>query len=141
MRAKGRSVVFIHHAGKGGQQRGTSKREDLLDTVIALKRPSDYTADQGARFEIHFEKARSLYGQDVSPVEVALETTSDDKQVWKTRTVEAAGDEQMIELAGIGLSQAEIGRELGVNRSTVLRALKKAREEGRYTPRKKGGNK
>src|SRR5690242_6213730 len=32
-RAHGRAVVFIHHSGKGGQQRGTSKREDILDTV------------------------------------------------------------------------------------------------------------
>jgi hypothetical protein len=36
-RAQGRSVLFIHHSGKGGAQRGTSKREDVLDTVISLK--------------------------------------------------------------------------------------------------------
>ena len=39
----GRSVLFVHHAGKTGAQRGTSKREDVLDTVIALRRPGDYT--------------------------------------------------------------------------------------------------
>lgn len=138
MRATGRSVVFIHHAGKGGQQRGTSKREDLLDTVIAMKRPADYTEDQGARFELHFEKARSLFGQDVAPIEAAPETTLDGRQTWTTCTVEAASDAQMIELAELGLSQSEIGRELGVNRSTVLRALRKAQDEGRYIPRKKG---
>jgi hypothetical protein len=138
MRATGRSVVFIHHAGKGGQQRGTSKREDLLDTVISLKRPADYTEEQGARFEVHFEKARTLFGQDVAALEVALETTEGDRQTWTTSTVEATSDAQMIELAELGLSQAEIGRELEVNRSTVLRALRKAQDEGRYTPRKKG---
>ena len=57
MRATGRSVLFIHHSGKGGQQRGTSKREDLLDVVIALQRPKDYVPDQGARFLVQFEKA------------------------------------------------------------------------------------
>jgi hypothetical protein len=41
-RREGRSVVFVHHAGKSGQQRGSSRREDLLDTVICLKHPSDY---------------------------------------------------------------------------------------------------
>ncbi|MBX9704534.1 MAG: helicase RepA family protein, partial [Silvanigrellaceae bacterium] len=35
-RRQGKSVMFIHHAGKSGSQRGTSKREDTLDTVIAL---------------------------------------------------------------------------------------------------------
>lgn len=41
-RRAGRSVVFVHHAGKGGAQRGTSRREDVLDSVIALRRPQDY---------------------------------------------------------------------------------------------------
>ena len=62
LRRRGVSVLFIHHAGKGGQQRGTSRREDILDTVIALRRPHDYSPKEGARFEVHLEKARGLYG-------------------------------------------------------------------------------
>lgn len=42
MRRAGKLVILIHHAGKGGNQRGTSRREDALDTVIALRRPPDY---------------------------------------------------------------------------------------------------
>ncbi len=52
LRRRKKSVLLIHHAGKGGQQRGTSRREDALDTVVALRRPADYEPDQGARFEI-----------------------------------------------------------------------------------------
>ena len=55
LRRRGISVLFIHHAGINGRQRGTSRREDVLDTVIALRRPEDYSPEQGARFEIHFE--------------------------------------------------------------------------------------
>jgi hypothetical protein len=135
MRATGRSVIFVHHAGKGGQQRGTSKREDLLDVVLLLKRPSDYEPSQGARFEVHFEKARSMYGEDVTPIEAALETTADGRQHWKIRTAESAADEQMIELAEMGMHDAEIAREIGCHRSTVMRALKKARDEGRLSPK------
>lgn len=137
MRSSGKAVVFIHHAGKGGQQRGTSKREDLLDTVIALKRPADYEPDQGARMEVHFEKARALYGDEVAPFEAWLKTTSMGVQAWETRAVSDASEEQMIELVGLGLSMREIGVELGVNHSTVVRGLNKAKEEGRYTPPKK----
>jgi len=32
LRRRGVSVLVVHHAGKGGQQRGTSRREDVLDT-------------------------------------------------------------------------------------------------------------
>ena len=45
-RRAGRSILFDHHAGKGGGQRGTSKREDVLDSVIALRRPSDYRPEE-----------------------------------------------------------------------------------------------
>ena len=137
MRATGRSVIFIHHAGKGGQQRGTSKREDLLDVVILLKRPADYQPDQGARFEIHFEKARALFGQEVAPIEATLSTGTTGRQQWGIREVADVVDKQMIELAEEGLSQADIARELSVNRSTVLRGLRKAQEEGRYKPKPK----
>lgn len=141
MRSSGRSVIFVHHAGKTGQQRGTSKREDLLDAVIAMRRPVDYSPEQGARFEIHFEKARALYGEEVKPVEAALTTLPDGRQEWTVRQVADASEEQMIALAQLGLSAREIGTEMGVNHSTVVRRLKSAREEGRYTPqaKNKGG--
>ena len=68
----GKSVLLIHHAGKGGQQRGTSRREDVLDTVINLKRPTDYKTEEGVRIEFHFEKCRSLLGDKVKAFEARL---------------------------------------------------------------------
>jgi hypothetical protein len=60
-------------AGKGGQQRGTSRREDVLDTSISLRRPADYSPAEGARFEVHYEKHRGFYGADAEPFEAKLE--------------------------------------------------------------------
>jgi hypothetical protein len=57
LRRRGVSVLFVHHAGTNGRQRGTSRREDVLDTVIALRRPENYSPDQGGRFEVHFESS------------------------------------------------------------------------------------
>jgi putative DNA primase/helicase len=34
----------------------------VLDTVIGLRRPEDYSPEQGARFEIHYEKIRHRAG-------------------------------------------------------------------------------
>ena len=54
LRRRGIAVLFIHHGNKSGGQRGTSRREDILDTVIQLKRPNDYKTDEGSVFEVHF---------------------------------------------------------------------------------------
>lgn len=124
-RREGRAVVFVHHAGKGGQQRGSSRREDLLDTVICLRHPSDYSPEQGARFEVVFEKSRGLCGADVETIEAALQQGADGKTCW-TWTATGATVDRVAELQGIGMKPAEIAGELGVHRSTVYRALKGA---------------
>ena len=41
LRRRGMAVLLVHHAGKSGDQRGTSAREDIMDTVISLKRPKE----------------------------------------------------------------------------------------------------
>jgi predicted ATP-dependent serine protease len=48
LRRANKSVLFVHHTGKGGAQRGTSKREDVLDSVLLLKRPEDYEVPRRA---------------------------------------------------------------------------------------------
>ena len=129
-RSMGRSVLFVHHAGKGGQQRGTSRREDVLDTVLSLRRPVDYHPDQGAVFEVHFEKARGIYGDDVKPIEASLTTSDDGLNIWATRTVEAGTFDRVVQLLNEGMKQHEIVVELGVNKSTISRHVKRAKAEG-----------
>ena len=104
-RQRGRSVLFIHHAGKGGQQRGTSKREDLLDVVIALRHPPDYDPASGACFEVHFEKARHMYGEDTAAIEAMLTTDANGLATWTWRLVEESTLDRVVELANEGLCQ------------------------------------
>lgn len=129
-RQAGRSVLFIHHSGKNGAQRGTSKREDLLDVVITLKRPTDYDPAQGARFEIHFEKARHLAGEEVDPIEATLTTDMSGKHVWAWRKVTETTFDRVVDLLNEGLTRAEVADELGINRSTVTKASRKAEAQG-----------
>lgn len=132
-RAAGRSVLFIHHTGKGGAQRGTSKREDVLDTVIRLSRPADYVPEQGAVFEAHFEKSRGIYGEDVQPFEATLTAGPDGLMKWAIRTVEESTFDRVVDLLNEGMSQVEIAKELDVNKSTVSRHTKRAKAGGFLT--------
>lgn len=130
LRSRGFSVIFIHHDGKGGQQRGTSRKEDVLDAVIHLKHPGDYSPEEGARFEILFEKARGIFGEDVKPFEAKLTTNAVGTQEWTMKTVEDSLTERVADLLNEGVPQQEIAEMIGVAKGTVSKHKKKAQERG-----------
>jgi putative DNA primase/helicase len=130
-RAAGRSVLLVHHSGKNGEQRGTSRREDVLDTVIALKRPADYSPDKGATFEVHFEKSRGIYGEDTKPFEAQLNTNPiSGLQEWTVKSLDKSTAEKVAALLDDGLSQMEIAEMLKITKGAVSKAKKKALELG-----------
>jgi putative DNA primase/helicase len=126
LRRRGISVLIVHHAGKGGQQRGTSRREDVLDTSISLRHPADYSPVEGARFEVHLEKARGIHGDDARPFEAKLDVR-EGRAIWATRELEDANRARVQALLDDGLSVRDIADETGISKSTVQR-IKKAIE-------------
>jgi hypothetical protein len=130
LRRRGVSVLMIHHAGRGENARGTSKREDVLDTVIHLRRPEDYLANEGARFEVHLTKARGIFGDDAAPFEAKLETL-DGKATWTTRALPDLEAEQVLELTQARMSVRDIAAEMGIGKSKVARIQARLKEEGR----------
>jgi hypothetical protein len=132
MRRAGKAILFIHHSGKTGAQRGSSKREDTLDVVINLKHPNDYSPEQGARFELHFEKYRNSSGMgDAKAIEATLATDASGRMSWTWRSVEDSTFDRVVGLANDGLRPGEIADELGIHKSRVSRHLKRARGEGK----------
>ena len=127
LRRKDICVLLVHHAGKSGGQRGTSGREDILDTVIRLAAPSEYDPEAGAQFEITYDKARGFYGKDAAPYLATLTSTANgDGLEWATRPLEDQRIEQVMKLVketnpdtGRAWSIRDIAEELGMKKSTV----------------------
>jgi KaiC/GvpD/RAD55 family RecA-like ATPase len=119
-RREGRSVLFVHHAGKGGEQRGTSKREDIMDSVIKLSLPSDYSPVDGARFVVQFTKSRGFSGPEAEPFEAALRDG-----LWSMKSLDDVRTAQILELHGEGLNQRDIASEVGCSAATVNRVIKR----------------
>jgi putative DNA primase/helicase len=67
-----RAVLLVHHTSHNSQSPASSLPEDVFDVVLAARRPPDWQAHDGARVEIHVEKARSLPGDALEPIEAEL---------------------------------------------------------------------
>jgi DnaB-like helicase N terminal domain/AAA domain len=121
LRRHGVTVLFVHHAGKNKTQRGTSRREDLLDTVIALRHPADYQASDGLRCEVYFEKTRSMMGEAAKPFEIRLSSGTDGRAVWTVRDLTSDSLEAASILFSRGSSVRYVASELGITKSVAGR--------------------
>jgi len=127
LRRRGISVLLLHHAGKAGEQRGTSRREDVLDTSISLRRPSDYVSSEGARFEVHIEKGRGITGDAAKPFEARLTADPKGQPIWAISEIADVQKVRVEALLTDGLSVRDVAEETGIPKSTVHR-IKKAME-------------
>ena len=92
--------------------------------MLSLKRPVDYDSSEGARFEVHYGKARGFWGEDAAPFEARLVDGH-----WTVGEIVAdAGVDTIRALKEGGASVREIADRLGIPRSTVSDRLKRGRE-------------
>ena len=124
------AVLLVHHAGTNGRQRGTSRREDALDTVIALRRPEDYSPEQGARFEIHFEKLRNrVDGGGAVPFEASVENVGEGIR-WSSSDLKPPLLMQAAELFAEGMTVREVASALRISKSEAGRLRLRALTDG-----------
>jgi putative DNA primase/helicase len=138
LRRRGVSVLLVHHAGTNGRQRGTSRREDALDTVIALRRPEDYSPEQGARFEIHFEKLRNrVDSAGALPFEARIENVNAGGQRsirWACSDLKPPMLKQAAELFSEGMTVREVAAALRISKSEAGRLRRRALTDGILVP-------
>ncbi len=128
LRRQGVAVLLVHHAGTNGRQRGTSRREDALDTVIALRRPEDYSPEQGARFEVHYEKLRNRVENDGAiPFEASIKADGQEGIRWTSCDLTPPVLKRAAELFADGVTVREVAEILRISKSEAgrlrLRAL------------------
>ena len=128
-RRRRRAVLLVHHANKRGAMRGSTRREDLLDLVIALRRPDAGPPAGGARFEIHFDKARHG-AAPLLPILAALETDAAGHAGWRWGPAAGGRLERAVALLNRGLNGQEAADALGISRTSLFRLKAEARAKG-----------
>lgn len=128
LRAAGKSILIIHHAGKAGNQLGTSKKEQPLDFMIELKRPATYEPSDGAAFELKFTKVRGLKGEDVENLLVNL-TECENGIKWEWKTLESDFSERVRKMKDVGMTDGQIALETGKSLFFIKSILRNADTE------------
>lgn len=129
LRRRGIAVLLVDHDNKSGGNRGTSAKEDVLETVIHLKKPTDYVSSQGARFEIHFSKHRGFHGKDAASFEAQL-FEDRGNPIWVMRNAEDVELGRIDEMIASGMKDREIRAELGMGGSKLLRLKESLKNRG-----------
>jgi hypothetical protein len=124
LRRRRRAVLIVHHSNRQGGARGHSKPEDVMDLLIKLTRPEGYSAEQGARFILEFEKARGIHGSALIPFTASLTADgwrieNDSQETHATKKLREylclahkAGDRP--KSANVAITKASIGRNSGL---------------------------
>jgi hypothetical protein len=133
LRFRGISSVPLHHAGKAGTQRGTSGREDNVDTSIVLKHPADYLRTDGCRFVCSFEKDRCTEGRHLL-VDYEFQYRGG---LWTFANVKTKGREQVLRLLDQGMTQKQVADELSKDKGWISRVRREAINAGWLTEENK----
>jgi len=133
------AVVIVHHAGRSGEMRGTSKREDNVFWIIALDdAKKDADDKRGAPFVSRFTKPGRNTQEEVAAFEWHLVTD-------ETTGLVSIGDRpaQTLDVfrsiieAGVS-KPIEIAKEMKLPDYTISRLAKKAVDAGWLRKSKRG---
>jgi len=106
---------------------------------MMLKKPYDYTPEDGARFIVHFSKARvqtsrlSLIGD--TEFKLILDESGD--HVWTFGSVRKETKNEILRLLDEGITQTNIKNTLGIDKGYVSRTRKQAIKDGLLTTKDK----
>jgi len=134
LRHRGITVMIVHHAGRNGEMRGASRREDMAHWIISLKDATDEDGRQKA-FITTFSKCRNCKAEDAPALRWTLAGMS------QQLTLQCAPHSCLEALLGHirdgTTSASELAELLNVQKGTVskwatkLKAAGKIRMKGR----------
>jgi hypothetical protein len=123
------AVVFVHHSGRNGFMRGTSKREDAAFWSIKLSEAKAEHHGEGATFIATFDKNRNATNEAAPSLLWHFEPRADGSVVPKWTTLTPM--QIFLGLIEDGLeSCGDIAQEMNVSKATVSRLAKKAQQAG-----------
>ena len=124
------TVVLVHHAGRNGQMRGTSKREDMAAWILSLTSDAVSAGDEGAQFVSHFAKRPRVMADSIHDFGWKFTTDEATGVVAIEHTKAQPADRfKALIVAGVG-TNSELAEELGISSGQVSKLAKKGLDAG-----------
>ena len=125
------AVVIVHHAGRSGEMRGTSKREDNVFWIIALDDAKANADDKrGARFISRFTKPSRNTQEEVPAFEWHFITEGNGEVSISHKLAQTM--DVFLGLIGDGVNEcAAISEEMKISKPSVSRMAKQAEAAGK----------
>jgi hypothetical protein len=137
LRFAGIATIMLHHESKEGKQRGTSAREDHVDISVRLKRPHDYTPEDGCRFILHFEKQRLPLEELGLISDIEFQLTQDEttgQLTWKWGNVKKEVEREILKMLDEGITYDAICSALDISKGYISKVKKQAVKDNHLTP-------
>ena len=141
LRRRGIGVILVCHAGRNGQIRGTSKREDATHWILSAEDSDEVPEPNVLSFKTKFTKCRNAQPSDACALAWRIDFTAEGPLVT-TRTIDKYS--QFVELVLGGMTSAkDLAEELEISKGTASKWAKRAcedkhirNENGKYLPPK-----
>jgi AAA domain len=127
LRGRKISVIIVHHAGKNGDMRGASRREDMAHWIISLK--DDSGDGEQKAWLTHFKKLRNCQALEVPSLRWIIQT---DEHRLTLQCEKHSGPEAMFALIRDGIETAtDLAEELSVTKGCISKWAKKLASDGK----------
>jgi putative DNA primase/helicase len=124
LRRMGIAICIVHHSGRSGNMRGTTKREDAAFWIMRLDAPSVADDCAGARFIGRFTKNREGDEAEAGPWKWTFQTEAGQTTVQHDRMDNL---DMFVQLVADGLDSCkDIADEMGVTKGAVSKWAKRA---------------
>lgn len=135
-----RSVLIVHHAGKSGEQRGASAREDPLDYSMLLSKDATISPKE-SKFRLQWDKTRGARPEPDEFVQYLWEDEDGHVHMQLDSEGQAVSWEDILLAVADHPhdTHSELAEALGVSRNEITSATSKGRRLGilsgrRFTP-------
>lgn len=121
------TVIIVHHAGRNGQMRGASRREDMAHWILSLK---DDSGDGEIKSWItSFSKCRNCQAMEAPPLKWTIQTVDG---TLKHTCAPHSGPDAILALIKDGMETAsDLALEMSVTPGCVSKWAKKLATEGK----------